>query len=149
MVTVSPSSVQLMVRTERLLQGPWVHEGEGSPSFPLTHVLPVGRPSAICVNSSGPAACRTLSAGMSSGKARGSVCTHSACCSASCQCCQQLQQQYAACTLLMRLSNRDLKGPSCFVICSLNLCSLLAVLSHMVMHSDSCSTGLQAGCMKD
>lgn len=55
MVTVSPSSVQLMVRTERLLQGPWVQEGEGRPSFPLTHVLPVGSPSAMCVSNSGPA----------------------------------------------------------------------------------------------
>ena len=55
MLTVSPSSRQLILRTERDLQGPWVQEGEGRLSLPLSQVLPVGKPSTIWVSSSGPA----------------------------------------------------------------------------------------------
>lgn len=54
MLTVSASSMQLILRTERDLQGPWVHEGEGKLSPPLSQVLPVGKPSAMWVSSSGP-----------------------------------------------------------------------------------------------
>ncbi len=46
--------MQLILRTERDLQGPWVHEGEGKLSPPLSQVLPVGKPSAMWVSSSGP-----------------------------------------------------------------------------------------------
>ncbi len=54
MLTVSASNMQLILRTERDLQGPWVHEGEGKLSPPLSQVLPVGNPSAMWVSSSGP-----------------------------------------------------------------------------------------------
>ncbi len=54
MLTVFASSMQLILRTERDLQGPWVHEGEGKLSPPLSQVLPVGKPSAMWVSSSGP-----------------------------------------------------------------------------------------------
>lgn len=55
MLTTSPSKAQLILRTERDLQGPCVQEGEGRFSLPLNQVLPVGKPSTIWVKSSGPA----------------------------------------------------------------------------------------------
>lgn len=86
MLTTSPSSMQLILRTERDLQGPWVQDGEGKLSPPLSQLLPVGKPSAMWVSSSGPAGMamqrfwKICLSSVCLGDGKMTLCRHKVCC---------------------------------------------------------------------